>query len=64
MKIYVAAPDRTVCLPGGGTWPEEGQPIDPISPYEKRLVLDGDLIEKPELEEPAAAPRAVKPKEI
>lgn len=68
MKIYIAAPDRTVSLPGGGTWPKEGRPIDPISPYERRLVLDGDLIEKADdlikltAEQPATS-RASKSKE-
>lgn len=39
-KIYVAAPGRTI--PTG--WPEDGRPINELSPYERRLVLDKDLI--------------------
>ena len=40
-KIYVAARP----IPGG--WPEEGRAINDASPRERRLVLDGDLTEKP-----------------
>lgn len=41
MKIYVAAPGRAI--PNG--WPEDGRPINALSAFERRLVLDGDLIE-------------------
>ncbi len=49
-KTYVPAPKRTI--PGG--WPEDGRPIDEANPFERRLVLDGDLVEvKPEAEDNA-----------
>ena len=47
MKIYIPAPGRIVPDVNGGTWPEEGRPIDPLSPFETRMVRDGDLVEKP-----------------
>lgn len=40
-KIYVAAPGRAI--PNG--WPQDGRPINDLSAFERRLVLDGDLIE-------------------
>ena len=62
MKIYIPAPGRTVPTADGGTWPEDGRPVDPISPFETRMVRDGDLIEKPE--DKPAGKGADQPKEI
>lgn len=45
--IYIPAGKATVPLPGGSAWPADGRPIDPLSAYERRLVKDGDIIEKP-----------------
>lgn len=55
--IYVPAKGKRIVMPGNrADWPEEGQPIDPIDPYQRRMLLDGDLILKPVPAEP------VKPK--
>ncbi|MBP2560847.1 hypothetical protein J2857_003616 [Neorhizobium galegae] len=48
-KNYVPAPGRKI--PGG--WPEDGRPIDDANPFERRLVLDGDLVEARETEDSA-----------
>jgi len=48
-KIYKPAPGRTI--PGG--WPADGRPINDLNPFERRLVLDKDLVEMPEVAEPA-----------
>lgn len=47
--IYVPAPGKRIPMPGNQPdWPTDGRPINEISPYERRLVADGDLIQKPE----------------
>ncbi|NTF87498.1 DUF2635 domain-containing protein [Agrobacterium rhizogenes] len=46
--IYVPAPGKRIPMPSGQSdWPADGRPINELSPYERRLVLDGDLILKP-----------------
>lgn len=42
-KLYVAGPGITV--PGG--WPAVGRAINPVSPFHRNLVRDGDLVPKP-----------------
>jgi hypothetical protein len=42
-KIYVAGSGITI--PGG--WPTDGRSINPVSPFHRNLVRDGDLIPKP-----------------
>lgn len=37
---YVAAEGRAI--PGG--WPDDGQPIDELSLFHRRMVKDGDLV--------------------
>jgi hypothetical protein len=55
-EIYVPAPGKRIVMPGSqADWPEEGQAINPIDPYQARLVKDGDLVLKQaEAEKPAA----------
>lgn len=53
-KIYVPAPGRRIQMPGNRPdWPVDGQAIDPLDNYQRRLVADGDLI----LKTKAAGPR-------
>jgi hypothetical protein len=48
-KIYVPAPGKRIPLPfSQSDWPDDGRPVNELSLYERRLVLDGDLILKPE----------------
>lgn len=47
--IYVPASGRRIQMPGNRPdWPDEGQPIDPLDNYQRRLVADHDLVVKPE----------------
>lgn len=46
-EIYVPARGQRIPMPGNQPdWPLDGRPINPIDPYQRRLVLDGDLIVK------------------
>lgn len=45
--IYVPARGQRIPMPGAQPdWPADGQPIDPLSAYHRRLVADGDLVRK------------------
>jgi hypothetical protein len=47
-KIYVPRDGIRIPMPGNaGDWPADGRPVNELSPYERRLVKDGDLILKP-----------------
>ncbi|MBB3608667.1 hypothetical protein [Rhizobium sp. BK602] len=46
--IYVPRDGARIPMPGNaGDWPADGRPINPLSPYERRLKQDGDLVLKP-----------------
>lgn len=43
--LYRPAPGRRVPMPSNQPdWPETGRPVNFASPYESRLVRDGDLV--------------------
>ncbi len=42
--IYVPRDGASLPVP----WPEEGRAVNPLSNFERRLVLEGDLVKKPE----------------
>ncbi|RAX42404.1 hypothetical protein [Rhizobium tropici] len=41
--IYVPRDGARLPVP----WPEDGRPVDPLNNFERRLVLEGDLVLKP-----------------
>jgi hypothetical protein len=42
---YVPAPGKRIPMPGNrADWPLTGRPINELSPFERRLVADGDLV--------------------
>jgi hypothetical protein len=46
-SLYVPARGQRIPMPGNQPdWPLDGQPINPIDLYHRRLVKDGDLIIK------------------
>jgi hypothetical protein len=56
--LYVPARGQRIPMPGNqADWPQDGQPVNPIDAYQARLVLDGDLVVKPE-GQPEPAPPA------
>lgn len=51
--IYIPSRGQRIPMPGNQPdWPLEGQPIDPLDRYQRRLVRDKDLILKPVVELP------------
>tara|TARA_R110002020_G_scaffold471284_1_gene698226 strand:- start:20215 stop:20412 length:198 start_codon:yes stop_codon:yes gene_type:complete len=44
-QLYRPKQGLRIPLPGGtGEWPKDGRPLNPASPYERRLEQDGDLV--------------------
>ena len=51
-KIYVPArPGQRIAMPGNQPdWPVDGQPINELDALHRRMVRDGDLVEKREIQ--------------
>lgn len=61
-KIYVPARGQRIVMPGNQPdWPADGQPIDPLSAYHRRMVRDGDLVLKPAVTDKPAPKGGSKP---
>jgi hypothetical protein len=48
-QIYVPSSGQRIVMPGNKPdWPQDGQAVEILNPYQRRLVIDGDLVLKPD----------------
>jgi hypothetical protein len=61
--LYRPVKGRRIPMPNNAPdWPADGRPVNFASPYESRLVRDGDLVKVEEKTAREAAPAARKEK--
>jgi hypothetical protein len=56
-RLYVPSHGQRIVMPRQQPdWPLTGQAVDPLNPYHRRMVADGDLVLLPADDAPATKP--------